>query len=94
MGLGCGEEWRQKHPRWCSLLDGVIGTTWAAAPDTIGVAAVGTAALDPAGPTAVILMKVKKYNLDMFDQGKDGMDPVWAGQHPMEALRELKRRGY
>jgi hypothetical protein len=26
--------------------------------------------------------------------GEDGIDPTWAQQHPVEALRELKRKGY
>ncbi|MDD2337281.1 MAG: hypothetical protein PHD01_11965 [Geobacteraceae bacterium] len=95
MGLGCGDEWRQKHPKWCSMLDGVLGSTWAAAPDPTGVVAVGTAALDPNGPTSAIVEAVRRYNIKMaYDDKDDNIDVGWAQQHPMKALKELKRRGY
>lgn len=95
MGLGCSDESRQKYGKWCALLDGIIGATWAAVPDRAGVLAVGTGVLDPNVPKAVVLIEINKYNLEMAEQGKDGIDRVWAGEHPMEAYRELKRRrGY
>lgn len=95
MGLGCGEETRQKHPRWCSLFDGLIGATWAAAPDNAGVLAVGTAALEPGWTVTGVSVAVKNYNLEMALQGKDDqINQPWAEQHPIEALKELKRRGY
>jgi len=92
MGLGCSDESRQKHGKWCALLDGIVAAVWAATPDKTGVTAAGTATLNPDLPTAAILLEVKKYNLEMAAKGEDRIDPVWAGQHPMEAFRELKRR--
>jgi hypothetical protein len=96
MGLGCNEDQRQKHGRWCSLLDGIIGATWASSPDPGGAVAVGTAALDPEVPTAAISASVHFYNNEMAKQGKfeNIIDTTWAGQHPMEAHKELNRRGW
>lgn len=96
MGLGCNDDQRQKHGKWCSLLDGILGATWAAAPDPGGVVAVGTAALDPTVPTSTILIYVKKYNDKMYIEERYDLviDNVWASQHPLQALQELKRRGY
>ena len=96
MGLGCNDKSRQKYGKWCALLDGIIGAAGAATPDPGGVVAVGTAALDPVVPTAAISEAVRQFNLKMYREEKDVfIDPTWAVQHPMEALRELKRlRGY
>ena len=95
MGLGCNENQRQGHPKWCSLLDGVIGAVWAGAPDTVPVTAVGTAALDATVPTAAITEAVRQYNLKMVREGKDDeISAPWASQHPIQALAELRRRGY
>lgn len=96
MGLGCNENQRRKHGNWCAILDFAIGATWASAPDPTGAVAVGTAALDPAMPTAAISWCVEQYNNEMaakeaFDKI---IDPVWAEQHPMKALKELKNRGW
>lgn len=95
MGLGCSDESREKYPKWCSLLDGIIGSTWAAAPDPAGVVSVGTAALDPNSPKSLILEAVRRYNLKMaYLEKDDQIDIHWAEEHPMEALKELKRKGY
>lgn len=96
MGLGCSDKSRQKYGKWCALLDGIIGAAGAATPDPGGVVAVGTAALDPEVPTALILMQIRKFNNDMSRKESTlWIDPVWAEQHPMEAFRELKRlRGF
>jgi hypothetical protein len=94
MGLGCGDETRQKHPRWCSLFDGIIGATWAAAPDNAGVLAVGTAALDPVVPASGIAAYVYLCNQKLIARGEDGIDTVWAQQHPMDALKKLKQMGF
>ncbi|MEA5113315.1 MAG: hypothetical protein VB050_04740 [Geobacteraceae bacterium] len=96
MGLGCSDKSRQNYGKWCALLDGIVGAVGAATPDPGGVVAVGTAALDPVVPTAAISEAVRQFNLKMSREEKDVfIDPTWAAQHPMEALRELKRlRGY
>lgn len=95
MGLGCSDESRQKHGKWCALLDGIVAAVWAATPDKTGVTASGTAALNPQLPKTGISAAAYYFNIEMADQGKEGIDPVWAEQHPMAAFRELKRRrGY
>jgi hypothetical protein len=76
-------------------LDGLIGSTWAAAPDPAGIVSVSTAALDPNRPTTAIVEAVRRYNIKMaYEENNDNIDIDWAQQHPMEALKELKRRGY
>ena len=92
MGLGCSDKSRQKYGKWCALLDCIIGAAGAATPDPGGVVAVGTAALDPDVLKAGISAKVHFFNCEMAAQGRDvQIDQTWAEQHPMEALRELKR---
>lgn len=91
-GLGCGDNTRQKYGKWCALLDGIVGSAGAATPDPGGVVAVGTAALNPDVATAAISAKVHLFNLEMAAIGSDAhIDQPWAEQHPMEALREMKR---
>ncbi len=92
MGLECTEEYRKKHPKTCYLLDFSVGAVFARMPTVAGV---GNAALDPAWTATGVSEAVRQYNLKMVRDGKDDqIDPTWAGQHPVEALRELKRRGY
>ncbi|MEA5113312.1 MAG: hypothetical protein VB050_04725 [Geobacteraceae bacterium] len=92
MGLGCSDESRQKYGKWCALLDWIVGTAGAATPDPGGVVAVGTAVLDPGVLKAGISAKVHLFNCEMAAKGSDvQIDQAWAEQHPMEALRELKR---
>jgi hypothetical protein len=96
MGLGCNDDQRKRHSGWCAILDFGIGATWATAPDPTGVVAVGTAALNPTVPTAMILIYVKKYNDKLYSEERydEIIDTAWAQQHPMQALQELKKRGY
>jgi len=48
--------------------------------------------LDPNTPKAAILMVVKRYNEEQVlkDTGRPLIDPVWAEQHPLEALKIIR----
>jgi hypothetical protein len=94
MPLSCSDSSRQKYGKWCALLDGIVASVWASAPDPGGVVAVGTAALDPEIPTAIISTRIQRFNEEMAMQNRweELIDPAWAQRHPLEAFREIKRR--
>lgn len=91
MGIECTDEYRKAHPTTCFLLDFTVGATFARMPTVAGV---GNAALESGWTVTGVLVAVKNYNFEMYAIGKDGIDPTWAEQHPVEALKELKRRGH
>lgn len=94
MPLSCSDSSRQKYGKWCALLDGIVASVWASAPDPGGVVGVGTAALDPEVATTGILIAVNNFNHKMMQQGtyEQIIDRTWASKYPLEALREIKKR--
>lgn len=60
---------------------------WALVPD-FGPNTVGQVALDPEAAKAGLAIAVNKYNKDQaLDGNFNTMDPSWAEQHPLEALK-------
>ena len=91
MGIECTDEYRKTHPKTCFLLDFTVGATFARMPTVAGV---GNAALDPVVPAGGIAAYVYLCNQKLIARGEDGIDTVWAQQHPMDALRKLKQMGF